>query len=100
MKLIELTPEWVLNELPISCYADGTGNVSLETDNITNAKWIMLALNTLCIPYEENGYAEVGTIIYGFNFKITDIKQECPSFYGIMKEMDNNNKIYKNLSNN
>lgn len=100
MKSIEITPEWVLNKLPISHYADGNGNISIETDSATDAKWIMLALNTLCIPYEENAYAEVGTIIYGFDFKITDIKQECPSLYESMKEMDNNNKAYKNLSKN
>jgi hypothetical protein len=100
MKLIELTPEWVLNELPISCYADGNGNISIETDRATDASWIKLALNTLCITYKENDYGDIDTTFYGFDFKIIDIKEECPSLYISMKEMDNNNKNYKNLSKN
>lgn len=93
MKSIELTLEWVLNELPISFYADGNGNVSLKTDNVTDAKRIRLALDTSCIPYKENDYGDVETIFFGFEFRIEDIKDNCPAFYRNMKEMDTRNNL-------
>jgi hypothetical protein len=84
--------------LPLSHYADGNGNVSIDTDNATDAKWLALALNTLYIPYEEDDLGDVGMIYYGFNFRIEDIKENCPTLYKSMKEMDMKNNIYKDLS--
>jgi hypothetical protein len=98
IKLIELNPEWILNEIPISHYADGNGNISIDTDSSTDAKWLMLALNTLCIPYQEDDFGDGDTNYFGFNFRIEDIKKDCPTLYICLKEMDAKNKIYKDLN--
>lgn len=95
VKLIEITPEWVLTEIPQTHYADGNGNVSVDTDNLTDVKWITLALQTLCIPYEEKEYGDDDNVFFDFEFRIEDIKNNCPAFYKNMKEMDAKNKIYK-----
>lgn len=97
-KPIEITPEWVLNELPISHYADGSGNVSVDTDTKANAKWIESALNHLCIPYTQNEYGDVLNIFFDFEFKLDDLRKDCPNLYIRMKELDAKNNIYKSLS--
>jgi hypothetical protein len=98
IKPIEINPEWVLSELPQSLYADGNGNVSLYTENASDASWIKLALNTLCIPFEENEYGDDDVIFIDIEFNINDIKENCPTLYKSMKELDTKNKIYKNTS--
>lgn len=98
VKHIELNPEWILSELPQSHYADGNGVVSLDTDSTTDASWIKLALNTLCIPYEENKYGEGTTTFIDIEFHMEDLRTDCPTLYKKMKEMDTKNKIYKNTS--
>jgi hypothetical protein len=98
MKTIELNPEWILTELSQSLYADGNGIVSMDTDNSTDASWIMLALNTLCIPYEVEYYDDIDSSYIDFNFRIEDIKINCPTLYKKMKEMDTKNKIYKHTN--
>jgi len=97
-KFIELTSEWILNEIPISHYADGDGNVSLDTDSITNAKLIELALKSSCIPYTQNEYCDAINIFFDFEFKLEDIRSECPNLYKKMRELDAKNNIYKNIS--
>ena len=98
VKPIELTPEWVLNELPISHYADGNGVGSIDTDSASDACWIKLALNTLLIPYEEQEYGDFDMTFIDFEFNINDIKDNCPNLYIKMKDMDAKNKIYKDLN--
>lgn len=98
VKLIELTPEWILSELSQSLYADGKGTVCIDTDNTSNACWIKLALNTLLIPYEEKEYGDNDTTFIDFEFNINDLKETCPNLYKIMKDMDAKNKIYKDLN--
>jgi hypothetical protein len=97
-RLIEITPEWVLSELPISLYADGCGNISIDTDRATDASWIKLALKTLLIPYEENEYGDGNMTFIDIEFHIEDLRTECPTLYKKMKEMDTNNKLHKNTS--
>lgn len=98
MRHLNLTPEWVFENLPHTRYADGDGNVSLYTDDATDANFIELALDTLDILYEAYDYLnDDNDIVFGFDFKINDVKEECPSFYHSMKEIDNNNMIHKNL---
>ena len=97
-KPIEVTPEWVLNELPQSYYSDGNGNVSVDSDIKTNAKWIELALNRLHIPYTQNEYGDAINLFFDFEFKLEDIRNECPTLYKKIKDMDVKNKIYKNMS--
>ena len=92
MKNLKLTPEWVFENLPHTRYADGEGKISLYTDDATDANFIELALNTLDIFYETYDYLDDdNAIVFGFDFSIKDIKEECPSFYHNMKELDNNN---------
>ena len=81
MDTINITPEWVLNELPHTHYADGNGKVNLYTDSATDSRWIVLALDSLCIPYDENSYGDSYLKVYGFEFVLEDIKQECPHLY-------------------
>jgi hypothetical protein len=98
VKHMELNPEWILNELPQSHYANGGGVVSLDTDSATDAKWITLALNTLSIPYEENEYGDGDMTFIDIEFNLEDLRTDCPTLYKKMKEMDTKNKIYKNTS--
>jgi hypothetical protein len=94
-KLIELTPEWVLTELPISHCADGTGKMIIETQIETDAKWITLALDTICIDYEYFDEGRGKIFFYHFEFRLEDIKENCPALYKNMKELDDKNKILK-----
>ncbi len=96
MKTITLTTEWVLQKLSHTQYADGDGNISVYTDDATDANFIELALNSLHIYYEAYEYLDDNDdFVFGFDFRIENIKDECPIFYQRMKEMDNNNLINK-----
>lgn len=98
VKLIELNPEWVLTELSDSLYADGQGNMSVDTYTHYDAKWIKLALNTLCINFHETEYGEGEMSFIDYEFRIDDIKINCPALYKMMKEMDAKNNIIKNTN--
>jgi hypothetical protein len=98
VKPLELTPEWVLSELTDSLYADGCGNISVGTSTHNDAKWIKLALNTLSIPYMENEFGEGDMTFIDIEFRVEDIKVECPNLYNRMREMDAKNKIYRGLN--
>jgi len=86
MKTIEINPEWVLEKLPHTIFADEKGYVTIGTDSVTDSHWIDLALNTLKIKYEsvmvgyypdpKKQYFEVR-----WQFKIDDIKNDCPTFF-------------------
>ena len=52
MKKIELTPEWILDKLTVTHYADGRGNVTISADTVSDSRWIDLALDTLGVKYE------------------------------------------------
>ena len=98
VKPIELNPEWVLSELTDSLYADGCGNISVGSSTPNDAKWIKLALNTLNIPFKEIEFGEGDVTFTDIEFRIEDIKVECPNLYNRMREMDAKNKIYKDLN--
>jgi hypothetical protein len=98
VKPLELTPEWVLTELPQALYADGCGNISVDTSAQSDAKWIKLALNTLHINFQEHEFGENDNTFTDIEFRIADIKVECPDLYKRMVEMDTKNKIYKGLN--
>jgi hypothetical protein len=98
VKPIELNPEWVLNELPITHYADGNGVVSVDTDRKSDASWIKLALTALLIPYEENEFDEGDLTFIDIEFRLEDLRSECPTLYKKMMEMDAKNKIFKHTN--
>lgn len=85
-KLIELTPEWILDKLAITDHVDGKRNVTISADTVSDSRWIDLALDTLGVKYEtctvgydpdpEKHYFEVQ-----WEFKIEDIKVGCPNLY-------------------
>ena len=98
VKPIELNPEWVLSELTDSLYADGWGNISVGSSTPNDAKWIKLALNTLSIPYEEQEFGEGEMTFIDIEFRIEDLRENCPTLYKEMKALDVKNKIYKNTN--
>jgi hypothetical protein len=97
-KIIELNPEWVLNEIPKSHYADGSGNISVDTDNTTDVRLITNALNMLGIPYEQSEFGDAITIFFEIEFRIECIKESCPVLHKKMKELDEKNKITKDIN--
>jgi hypothetical protein len=95
---LELTPEWVFEKMSDTTYADGEGNINLCTGCIIKADFIELALETLNISHESYDFTdECDELVFGFEFRIEDIQEECPSLYKRMREMDINNSIHKNL---
>jgi len=91
---LKLTPEWVLEKIPHTRYTDGDGNISVYTNNATNANLIELALDSLQINYHSfDGIDDNGELGFGFDFRIEDIKDDCPTFYQKVKEIDNKNLI-------
>jgi hypothetical protein len=52
MKKIEITPEWILNELTVIQHVDGKGNITIVVDNMSNSPWIDLALDAISIDYK------------------------------------------------
>jgi hypothetical protein len=97
-KLIELNPEWVLSELSHSLYADGYGNISIDSHTRNDANWIKLALNTLSIKFQETEFGEGDQTFIDIEFRIDDLKINCPTLYKKMKDMDAKNGLYKTLN--
>ena len=92
MTKIEIDPDWVLEKLPHTHYADGDGNVSVYTADATDANFIELAFETLSISFESYDYVDDnGAFSFGFDFRLEDIEADCPSLYLRMKEMNNMN---------
>ena len=98
VKLIELNPEWVLTELSGSLYADGSGNMSVGISTHNDAMWIKLALNTLSINFQETEYGEGAMTFVDIEFRIDDIKINCPALYKKMMEMDTKNNLNKSIN--
>jgi hypothetical protein len=93
MKKINISPEWVLDKLTSAYSVNGEGDVRITADTISVSRWIDLALETLGIKYEthtvdkdpepEEQYFKVQ-----WEFKIEDIKAECPNLYNKWIIMD------------
>jgi len=95
-KIIELTPEWILDKLTVTNHADGRGNVTITADSVSDSHWIDLALATLGVKYETNtiGYdpdPEKQYFEVQWEFKIEDIKADCPALYSDWKIIDDAN---------
>jgi hypothetical protein len=87
MRKLQLTPEWVLEKLPHTHFADGSGKISIYTGDTSDANFIELALDSLHISYETYDYLNDNKdFVFGFDFRIEDIEVECPSFYQSMKK--------------
>ena len=85
---LELTPDWVLEKLSHTHNIDCDGNISIYTDDGTDANYIELALDSLHINYEAYDYLDDNNdFVYGFDFRIEDIQIECPSFYQNIKRL-------------
>ena len=98
MKIIEITSEWVLEKLPHTHHNDGAGKISVYTACATDAHLIELALKTLKINYESYDYLnDQSDFVFGFDFRIEDLKSECPSLFKRMRKLDKKNHYYKNL---
>jgi hypothetical protein len=81
MKKIEITPEWILTELPHMHVADGNGKMSFYTDSVTDVRWITLALDTLGIEFEDYDEGDDQVIFFWFEVLIEDFKENCPELY-------------------
>ena len=93
MKTIEITPEWVLNELPHMHVADGNGNMSFYTDSVTDVRWITLALNTLGIEFQEYDEGDKDFIFFWFEVVIEDFKKHCPELFEKWMKLNEREKI-------
>jgi len=89
-KLVEITPEWVLDNLSDSMYADGYGNMSVYTSSVSDYNWMRLALRTLKITFEESDNDDYEDRLLSFGFRIEAIKDECPSLYERMFKLNIN----------
>lgn len=87
-KLIEVIPEWVLDNLSDSMYADGYGNMCICTNSISDSNWIHLALSTLKIHYKINNDCDFDDMLFSFEFRIGAIKIDCPSLYDRMIKLN------------
>ena len=101
MKTINISPEWVLEKLPHTHSADGYGNISVYTGDATDANFIELALNSLQVSFEAYDYLDENkSFVFGFDFRLEDIRNECPTFFNEMKKINsnnlNNNKLWRN----
>ena len=97
--MIELTPEWLLENLSHTLDTDGAGQISLYTGNASDANWIELALNSLEISFEVYDYLnDYSDIVFGFDFRIEDIEKDCPNLSKRVRELEGSKDISKNLS--
>jgi hypothetical protein len=93
IKLLEFTPERVLRELPKSICIDDNGVVNLLMDDTSDAKWKMLAQNTIYLYHYKKNYGYGDMMFIDIEFSIDDLKQYCPSLYRKIKANDTKNKI-------
>ena len=97
-KTIAITPEWILNEMPITHIADGKGNVQIHTIFQFEGSWIKLALQTLGMAYKQLAWHKTDNRFFAqFEFRIADIQEECPALYEKLNAMD---EIIRNHENN
>ena len=92
-KLIELSPDWVLKNLSQGVYKDDGGIMSVFA-SVCNASWISLALETLKIPFEESEEGEGDELTIYYQFKIKHIKDDCPSLYYFVKNLNKHQIVF------
>jgi len=78
----ELTPEWIIDHLTISKYADGEGKISFFADE-TSLSWVELAIINLDIDYKKEDIV-VGNdneVVVSFDLSLDALKNKCPLLY-------------------
>jgi hypothetical protein len=103
MKNIEISAEWILNNLPSITEAVGNGRMILVVDNISDSLWISFALDSMGVKYESDIIEEeelnvkVQTSLLVFwKFRIEEIKEECPVLYAEWTRLDLINSSNRN----
>ena len=87
--IIEISPEWILNEIPMLHLVDGNGKVTVHTVIAFDGCWIKLALNTLKIEFKQLDWKKCEDSFFArFEFRIADIREECPTLYEKLNKMD------------
>jgi hypothetical protein len=88
MKLIEITPEWIIMEYPYKSHIIDKGLVSMKI-RTCDTYWLKLALDTLEIEYKYNEYVTTydGVVYASIEFSLEDIRESCPTFYSFSKEI-------------
>lgn len=88
-KNIQITPEWVLNAIPHLHLVDGDGKVRIHTNIEFDGCWIKLALTSLNIEFTELDWVKNESSFFArFEFRIADIREECPTLYEKLNSMD------------
>lgn len=83
IKLMELDPEWVLENFTISQHVRGNGKMTVQTYSLTGGVLMEFLLETLKIDFKVEGeVGDIGDCI--FKFRIEDIKSDFPSLYARM----------------
>ena len=94
-KEIILEPQWILDNLSLSRYADGEGNLFFYTDE-NNVHWILLAILTLGIDFKRDEFVVDGInneVVISFEISLESIKTDCPFLYDEMKDYNKKSKV-------
>lgn len=85
MKKIEITPEWILYDFVVERLVDDKGNIVLVAENISDARWIRLAIHVLGIQNESDLYkpkpGSQNDCEVHWKIKIEDLEECCPGLY-------------------
>ena len=81
-KEVKLTPEWILDKMSLSKYADGKGVIYFYSDE-ENCHWLELALETLGIKIikDEIVLNCKGTSVFSYELLLDELMDECPTLY-------------------
>jgi hypothetical protein len=93
MKLIKITPEWILTELP-NTEIKVNNDVCIYKVAALDACWFNLALTTLDIDFKQNQITSDEMCMCAvFEFRIEDIRKACPFLYARLQSINESNRI-------
>lgn len=85
---VKLTPEWVLDKMSTSRYADGHGVIYFYADE-DNCHWIELAITTLEVPFvREEIVLDCCTTVISFALFLDSLMDQCPSLFHEMWDLN------------
>lgn len=85
---VKLTPEWVLDKMSLSRYADGHGVIYFYADE-DNCNWIELAITTLEVPFvREEIELDYYTTVISFALFLDSLMDQCPSLFKEMWDLN------------